>query len=538
MAKLFDDIFGPDGTGDVTLLLIPPGRDLQDVPEEEIVRLRCHSPILMQHPYFCKMLSNEVREAIVKEIVIPEPRDEFLAIVKFMYTGHIDIGNHHVAQLLTLTDKYCLDEVVDLCLRYLKDNFDAEMFYTFHNFSALNAACQEKLREQLMAALQQRKNLCAVTEHPGWPELPIDTVEVILSKDELPVSSETEVLTLITQWMGPHRRTRQEVAKLLGAFRMTSNTMVRVSDIDHLMQGLGFDVLSTLSPRTGSAVWDPEFVVHRHDNTGPAPLHSGVELQHKAEHKDCIYHQLGAKDFLQQEPGWMHPGVYRCRVTLSCSSWSHRERRLMRSSPTQAAALQKRAFDCGPPSSRDRSPSPPPPFQVRMPPSREAFEGFDIAQKSDGSETGILAGGVIRNLSQDKVDHEIVDHQILCGVSSGYQRHGVRISQREPNAIYLAEDLKGESSTNIGGTTTSVTFDLELRIGEAPKSGISKCQFALQRNHNTLLEEWFDASAKVPLRLYITSSSFDKNSSYSVTLRWLKPGGADSPPSQRYYIGQ
>mmetsp|Transcript_91983 Transcript_91983/g.295837 ORF Transcript_91983/g.295837 Transcript_91983/m.295837 type:complete len:94 (+) Transcript_91983:1416-1697(+) len=90
---------------------------------------------------------------------------------------------------------------------------------------------------------------------------------------------------------------------------------------------------------------------------------------------------------------------------------------------------------------------------------------------------------------------------------------------------------------NIGGSTSSVSFDIELMIGEAANCGISKCRFALQRDMNTLLEEWFDSSAKVPLRFYISSSYFDKNSSYTVSVRWLRLTDADQSGSQHYYIG-
>jgi len=313
-----------------------------------------------------------------------------------------------------------------------------------------------------------------------------------------------------------------------------------VPDVDALIRALGCDIFSSGTPRNGSAVWDPSFTVHRHETAVPSQVGAAAaEADSGDEQRDCIRHQLGPKDHLQQEPGWMHPGVHRCRVILSSSSWSHRERRLLRSGPTQAAALQKRAFECGPPkaASHDRSPSPPPAFQVRMPP-RDAFETFDIAQMSDAAEQGVLGGSVIRNLAQDKVDHEVVDHQIICGVSSGYQRHGIRFSQREPNAIYLAEDLNGKHSLHLGGTTSSVSFDLELKIGEASKCGISKCRLALQRNRQTLMEEWFDSSARVPLRFYISSSYFDKSSSYTVSVRWLRPAAEKQPTHSHYYIGR
>mmetsp|Transcript_32950 Transcript_32950/g.102654 ORF Transcript_32950/g.102654 Transcript_32950/m.102654 type:complete len:559 (-) Transcript_32950:66-1742(-) len=556
MAKLFDEIFmdigdNPRGSGDIDLVV---SEEPHDLGSDDAITLRCHSLILTQHPYFYKMLSGTtpLREGLTREVIISEPREEFIELIRFIYTSQIDINRANIAGLLMLADKYCIDEVVDLCLKYIKDNFDADMFFTFYNFTTLNSAYQEKLRENLMSALRQRRNLCSITEDMRWQELPIILVEVILSQDDLPIASEAEVLTLIAQWLGNRRHSKQDVARLLGAFRKCENIWVRMPDIESLMLSLGIDLFSKRPPRTGSAVWDPSFVIHRHEAAGPAPLGAPAVEQPRLEcdHGE-ICHQLGPKDFLQQEPGWMYPGKHRCRVSVNCTSWSHRERRLLRSSPTQAAALQKRAFDCSPskPTGHERSPSPPPAFQVRMPPI-EAFETFDIAQMSDGTQgTGcsrtcrtameqrqgdvVLGAGVIRNLSQDKIDHELVDHQIICGVSSGYQRHGVRFSQRERNAIYLVEDLNGKQSLNIGGTTSVVTFDIELTIGDASKCGIRRCRFALLRDVHTLMEEFFDVSAKVPLRFYISSSYFDKNSSYTVSVRWLEPM---EQPGRHYYI--
>merc|ERR1712217_628707 len=129
---------------------------------------------------------------------------------------------------------------------------------------------------------------------------------------------------------------------------------------------------------------------------------------------------------------------------------------------------------------------------------------------------------VTRTNSNDKVDNEQVDHHILCGVcSSGHERHGLRVSQRERNAIYQVEDLNGKQSLNIGGTMSTVTFDLELETGDASPCGIRRCRFALLRNTHVLMEEAFDTSEKVPLRFYISSAYFDKNSSYTVSIKWL-----------------
>jgi len=167
--------------------------------------------------------------------------------------------------------------------------------------------------EGLMSALGQRRNLCSITEDPRWSELPIALVEEILSHDELPISSEAEVLALIAQWLGQRQHDKTDVARLLGSFRKCEHALVRVSDIDALMQALGMNILSCKEPRTGSGVWDPSFVVHRTEAAGPSQMGAAsAETHATGEQDDCdngeICHQLGPNVFLQQEPG----SVRRC----------------------------------------------------------------------------------------------------------------------------------------------------------------------------------------------------------------------------------
>jgi len=550
MAKLFEEIFTDQGSGDILLLVRSELPDEADT--EETLRLRCHSLILTQHPYFCKMLrdSTPLREGLRREIHVCENHAEFVELLRFMYTNHIEVKHHNVAGLLTLADKYCIDEVMDICLKFIKDNFDSDIFFAFYNFTALDSAYQDKLREHLMAALRQRCNLWSITEDQRWQELPVAIVELILSQDDLPIESEAEILTLIARWLkGKGAGSSacidiQDVARLLGTFRKTDSLYVHVPDVQALMHALGKDFFSERVPRTGASIWDPSFVRHSYENKGSSHVASNAYEQcagtqmNGYEPEKNISHLMGPRDSLYQEPGWMdHPGNHRCRIVLVCNSWSHRERRLFRSNnPNQVAALQKRGFEMPcqtKPAGHERSPSPPPAFQSRFQmPNYDSLDTSDNSPLEQRQGSAVLGGGVMSNMSHDKIDHELVDHQIVVGISSGQLRHGVRISQRERSAIYLVQDLQGKQSLNFGGTTTTVSFDIEIGIGDATKYGIRRCRFAMLRNMHTLFEEFFDVSAKMPLRTYISSMNFDNRSSYTVDVRWLRPG--DRPCGQAY----
>jgi hypothetical protein len=547
MAKLFDTIFTNTGSSDVVLLVVTP-----DDTEGDPVKLWCHSMILSQYPYFCKMLQPQLREGRTGEVLLTEERDEFVELLRFMYTSQVDINRGNVVGLLTLADKYCIEDVVDLCLKHVKDHFDADMFFNFFELTTFSSAYRDKLNDQIMSALQQRRHFCSVIEDPRWCSLPLESVEVILAHDNLPVASEAEVLTLIRLWIKPRLhcndascagdadRANGEVAaadveRLLSACRKSDHMHVRMEDLEVLAQAFGMDcVFSDLVPRTGSALWDPSFAVKRFEATlasNALAYQSSSEnvaaqldfVEHRGGGNAAICHQLGPKDILQQEPGWMHPGVHKCRVSIACTSWSHRERRLLRSNPGQAAALQKRAFDCNPALEKlhDRTPSPPPSFAVRRP-SRDLQQKYNTITEASTAMTSTAMTGTGSADGSEQVDHQIIVG-VASGPSSGYHRHAVRISQRDQNAIYLVEDLQGKQSLNIGGTINSVTFDAELLIEEASKYNLRRCRFALLRNAHVLHEEWFDTSAMVPVWFFITSASFDKVNSYAVSVQWQRP---------------
>merc|ERR1712187_306049 len=88
-------------------------------------------------------------------------------------------------------------------LKHVKDHFDADMFFEFFDLTTLSSVYRDKLNDQIVCALQQRRHFCSIIEDSRWCSLPLETVELILSHDHLPVTSEAEVLTLISLWLRP-----------------------------------------------------------------------------------------------------------------------------------------------------------------------------------------------------------------------------------------------------------------------------------------------------------------------------------------------
>merc|ERR1719158_1956925 len=135
---------------------------------------------------------NQLKESRTREINIDNDYDTFVELIRFMYTNQINLNHSNVCAILTLADKYCVDEVVDLCLKFVSQNFNAGAFYQFYNFMVLNSSYQARLKDQLMSSLKRRKHLCMITGDRRWSGLPVEFVEEILSQDDLPIASEAD----------------------------------------------------------------------------------------------------------------------------------------------------------------------------------------------------------------------------------------------------------------------------------------------------------------------------------------------------------
>ncbi|CAK9081247.1 FACT complex subunit SSRP1 (Facilitates chromatin transcription complex subunit SSRP1) (Structure-specific recognition protein 1) [Durusdinium trenchii] len=130
-------------------------------------------------------------------------------------------------------------------------------------------------------------------------------------------------------------RTRGEMLRLLGAVRK-SNTLVRLADMEPMFQILGLNRLFCNKPPRETSALDPGFVIYR--GVGGVNTPSGVF----GDHSNMVPHawkgvsvSLTSHDFLQQQEGFKPNTVPeggttifpRLWVRITCSSWSHREKR-------------------------------------------------------------------------------------------------------------------------------------------------------------------------------------------------------------------
>ncbi|CAE7525967.1 BTBD2 [Symbiodinium natans] len=525
------------------------------------------------------------------EVTVDDEPEVFLEMIKFVYLNTCHVDQSNVKALLHIADKYCIEDIVKHCLQWMQDQFTAGLFYHMLTVQMSNEHFGRLLWNSLLKALRSRRHFSLVTadaeEH--FEKLPVSFVEALLSSDELPVVSEIEVIHLIARWakgalarqerkIGSHydelernshedghdghdpedneghdggsdkkfRRVAVQMGsapvgsdavvpracrrlRLMRAVRK-SNMLVRLADMEPMFQILGLNRLFCSKPPRETSALDPGFVAYR----GMLEL---MSLRWQAWKGISV--SLGSHDFLQQQEGFKPNQVPergttvfpRLWVRITCSSWSHREKRTSKSTSghnrhTVAGPLG--AEIPGPPNWE----SVPTHLMGISPVNEEPCSKFPptlkTMQSQDDWDIGRTKTLRAPNNMPELMNNEKIEHKVVCAVISGHMRHGIRIGQRERSSIYDVEELYGQcGEVCLGGSPTEVEFELQLKVQAPSPCGICRCSLAVlqpeganseppEQPAEALLEVSFDASAEEHLHFYISSSYFDSNSTYNV----------------------
>ncbi|CAE7222324.1 ppiA [Symbiodinium microadriaticum] len=345
-------------------------------------------------------------------------------------------------------------------------------------------------------------------------------------------------------------RTRGDMLRLLRAVRK-SNMLVRLADMEPMFQILGLNRLFCSKPPRETSALDPGFVAYR----GVAGVNTPSGAFGEFHHSNVVPHawkgisvSLASHDFLQQQEGFKPNQVPergttvfpRLWVRITCSSWSHREKRTSKST-----SGHNRHTVAGPLGAEIPGPtnweSVPTHLMGISPVNEEQCSKFPptlkTMQSQDDWDIGRTKTLRAPNNMPELMNNEKIEHKVVCAVISGHMRHGIRIGQRERSSIYDVEELYGQcGEVCLGGSPTEVEFELQLKVQAPSPCGICRCSLSVyqpegvnseppEQPAEALLEVSFDASAEEHLHFYISSSYFDSNSTYNVALNWvLRPG--------------
>jgi len=113
------------------------------------------------------------------------------------------------------------------CYKVVGEKCFADAFYHLQHFEI--SVTEEFSRQMLIKTvtgdmLATRDQFRAVTRDPRWSSLPVEFVEDTLNYDGMPISSETEVLSLIERWNANADKKKDQIIRLLCCFRPSEET--------------------------------------------------------------------------------------------------------------------------------------------------------------------------------------------------------------------------------------------------------------------------------------------------------------------------
>lgn len=133
-------------------------------------------------------------------------------------------------------EKYSIDRLYEKLLHWfghecypiIGERCFANAFFHLQHFEV--QVTEEFSRELLIKTvtgdmLATRRQFCAVTRDPRWSSLPVDLIEDTLKCDGIPISSETEVLSLIERWNANADKKKDQIVRLLCCFRPDEDTL-------------------------------------------------------------------------------------------------------------------------------------------------------------------------------------------------------------------------------------------------------------------------------------------------------------------------
>ena len=118
-------------------------------------------------------------------------------LIKFMYTGTVEVAESNVQQLLPAANMLQLVEVRDACCDFLKQQLDPSNCLGFMRFADLHS-CRELLAESQLYA---QKNFPQVRESEEFISLSHRDICDLISSNELGVVNEKEVYEAVMSWV-------------------------------------------------------------------------------------------------------------------------------------------------------------------------------------------------------------------------------------------------------------------------------------------------------------------------------------------------
>lgn len=227
-------------------------------------RIAAHRLVLSAgSPYFAAMFTGSMKESKEETVELKNVDGECLwAVVRFLYSGTIDLRNDNVEAVMQTACLLQLNQVVDACSKFMIKQLQPSNCIGVHLFADMQS-CQTLMKASLDYILE---HFTEITQHEEFIRLPPDEVKKILNSDDLNVPNEEVVFHALTSWVNHNEENRRK-------------------DLGDLLRTIRLPLLS------------PEFIIDKIENN---PLFVSDDLCRKLVIEALTYHLLPLQQPLLQ----------------------------------------------------------------------------------------------------------------------------------------------------------------------------------------------------------------------------------------------
>ena len=166
---------------------------------DDQARLKAHKNVLCAaSPFFFNAFNSDMKEKKEGVIRLEETSKAVVEqLLEYLYTGHVDINEHNVFDLLEMADFVIVPSLKLASAEFISRTLSPSNCIMAY-YSAVRYQCpvlQKHARDFIFA------NFTSVTESEDFLKLNVEQVEEWISSDEIKVNSEEEVFQVIVKWI-------------------------------------------------------------------------------------------------------------------------------------------------------------------------------------------------------------------------------------------------------------------------------------------------------------------------------------------------